>query len=94
MKKIIPILGWTALVFFGLTILTASIEAPSDGNNSFGFPFTFYRVYGGKRTYYHPDDFSALTLLLDVFAAGLIFWIVKRIFTSIKTKIREKSKAS
>lgn len=94
MKKIILILVWTALLFLGLTIVTASIEAPSDGNNSFGFPFTFYRVYGGKRTYYHPDDFSILTLLLDVLCAGIIFFAGKSIFASLKAKIRKKNNES
>lgn len=86
MKRILSIIGWTTLLFVVLTILTLKIESPSDGNDTFGFPFTFYKIFGGKRTYYSPNDFFILFLLLDIFTAYVIVLISRTLFAKLKRK--------
>ena len=49
MKIILTILLLTAICFISLTVFTAKIETPFDGNDTYGYPLTFHTEYGGKR---------------------------------------------
>lgn len=89
MKRILSILGWTMLVFVVLTVLTAKIESPSDGNNTFGFPLTFFKEYGGKRSYLLPNEFSVWKLLFDISCSVLMVLISGPIFKRLKTRFRK-----
>jgi hypothetical protein len=86
MKRILSIIGWTTLLFVVLTLLTLKIESPSDGNDTFGFPFIFYKAFGGKRTYYPPNEFAVLFLLFDVFTAYVIVFVSRAVFIKLKRK--------
>lgn len=84
MKNILIVSGWTIGLFVGLTLLTAEIGAPSDGNNTFGFPLTFFKEYGGRRTYYPPNEFSVLNVVLDLLGVFLVVLIVRTVFSKLK----------
>tara|TARA_R100000005_G_C4986819_1_gene194934 strand:- start:623 stop:895 length:273 start_codon:yes stop_codon:yes gene_type:complete len=49
MKNWIKILGLTFLIFILITLITMKIETPFDGNDTYGFPFTFHKTLGGRR---------------------------------------------
>jgi hypothetical protein len=72
MKKYIALCVLTIIVFGTLTLLTAKIETAFDGNDNYGFPFEFYKIYGGKRTYYPPNEFSIIKLTIDIIIAAFI----------------------
>jgi len=40
---------FACIIFIILTIVTSSLKSPSDGNDLFGFPLTFYTYLGGKK---------------------------------------------
>ena len=73
----------TIIIFGTLTILTTKIETPFDGNDTYGFPLEFYKTYGGKQTYYPPNEFSIIKLKIDIIIATFISFgtitIVKKI---------------
>ncbi len=86
MKRILLILSFTVLLFVVLTLFTASIEIPFDGNNNFGFPFRFYKIYGGKRSFYPPNEFSVVMLLIDVVFVYLAVWFSNVVWVKYKRK--------
>jgi len=86
MKRILLILSFTVLLFAVLTLATAIIETPFDGNNNFGFPFRFYKIYGGKRSFYPPNEFSVVMLLIDVVFVYLVVWLSNVILVKFKNK--------
>ena len=86
MKRILLILKYTVLLFIVLTLVTAIIGTPSDGDNKFGFPFPFYKIYGGKRSSYLPNEFSAVMLLLDVVFIYLAVWLANILLIKAKAK--------
>lgn len=79
-------LSFTVLLFVILTVVTASIETPFDGNDNFGFPVRFYKIYGGKRSFYPPNEFSAVMLLIDVVFVYLAVWLSNVVLLKFKTK--------
>lgn len=42
MRKLIKIIVLAILIFISVTWLTMEIETPFDGNDTYGWPFTFY----------------------------------------------------
>lgn len=89
MKKILILFGLTVIVFLGLMLLTSHIETPFDGNNTYGFPLTFCKVFGGKRLYYPPNEFSILKFIFDILCAFLISFIGITIFKRLKPQSKE-----
>lgn len=69
MRRFFIVVCITSFIFLAITMLTAQVNLPSCGNNIYGFPLTFYEVYGGKRTYYPPNYFSSLNLIINVSVA-------------------------
>jgi hypothetical protein len=71
MKKYLA-LGILTIILFGtLTISTAKIETPFDGNNTYGFPLTFLIRLGGKR-FPNPENWTEIfyfKLLVDIAVA-------------------------
>ena len=86
MKKILLMLSFTVLLFVALTAITAVIETPFDGNDNFGFPFRFYQIYGGKRSFYPPNEFSVFLLLIDVMFVYLAVWLSNVVLAKFKRK--------
>ena len=83
MKKILVICVSTILLLGGLTMFTAKIETPFDGNDTYGFPLTFYKVYGGKRDIISPNEFSIMKLVIDVIIALSISVICVTLFIKL-----------
>jgi hypothetical protein len=88
MKKYWTLFTLTVIIFATITISTAKIETPSDGNDTYGFPLTFLEIYGGKRDYYPDNDFSFLTFGFDILTTLIITIIGWRIYT--KQKLKQK----
>lgn len=91
MKKNVIILLLTKVVFGLLTILTASIKTPADGNDTYGFPFTFYTKIGGMvdPSPTSPDDLirkNYFFLVLDLAFALLTSVIGLMIYNHFKRK--------
>jgi len=81
-------LSFLVLLFVVLTAVTASIETPFDGNDNFGFPFRFYTIYGGKRSFYPPNEFSAFMLLIDVALVYLAVWLSNVVLVKMKKNMK------
>ena len=88
MKRILLMLSLPVLLFAVLTAVTASIEKPFDGNNNFGFPFRFYTIYGGKRSFYPSNEFSAFMLLIDVMLVYLAVWLSNVFLVKMKKNMK------
>lgn len=86
MKRILCIAALTFLLFVVLTWVTSSIETPFDGNDEFGFPFRFYKIYGGKRSFYPPNEFSVVMVLLDFVFVYLAVWLSNAALIKLKNK--------
>ncbi|POY34632.1 hypothetical protein C3K47_19280 [Solitalea longa] len=77
------------IVLFLLTILALStFNSPSDGNDSFGFPFTFYTYLGGKRS---PEpltrhDLNISMLVLDILILATVSFILENLLFRSKNK--------
>ena len=66
----IPRATWFVFLILTVTItlLFSRCESPSDGNDTFGFPFPFYTYLGGKRYSETPirTYFNSIYLLLNL----------------------------
>lgn len=75
---------YSILLFIFLTLLTAKCERRSDGNDTFGFPFTFYTIYSEMNTpiddsyptFSDKTDESYGYLLLDVLITVLLVQLI------------------
>ncbi len=93
MKKDLTELLLAVLSVVTLTLFTAKLASASDGNNTYGFPFTFYTRFGGKR--FPPilknSEMNYVNLLADIglsFIVGLLFW---KIFQFVMSKQQKNS---
>ena len=78
MKKFLTLCFLTAVVFGILTFATAKVETPFDGNDTYGFPSTFFKRFSGmtsppptvaSETYYVP-------LLIDIVVAFIVAFLI------------------
>ena len=70
-KTILIICTIACIVTF---LITGVFSSFSDGNNTLGFPFTFYQYLGGKR-FPEPESrhrFNALLLVADLLIVSLV----------------------
>ena len=70
-KTIVAICTIVCIVTF---LITGVFSSFSDGNNSLGFPFTFYQYIGGKR-FPEPESrhrFNALLLVADLLIVSVV----------------------
>lgn len=92
MKKYFALCILTIIIFGTLTISTAKIETPFDGNDTYGFPLTFFIRLGGKR-FPDPENWTEifyLKLLVDIVVAFLLSIIVRTIYTKLRKTLQEK----
>jgi hypothetical protein len=91
MRKLFIILGLTVLVFAVLTITTAKSESAADGDDTMGFPLTWYINVGGKRDFYPPNSIEIYywKLLLDILFAACIALLGLAIFAQVKNRLKE-----
>ena len=74
MKNWIQILILTIIFFIIITLMTMKIETPFDGNDTYGFPFTFHIKWSGMcfECPENPTETYYGYLLIDFIIAGLI----------------------
>jgi hypothetical protein len=74
MKRIIQITLTFIIVFAILTFSTAKIETPFDGHDTYGFPFTFHKVFSGMCDPCPPNPSATYYgwLVVDVLFAAIV----------------------
>lgn len=82
-KKILVVGSWSVFAFVILTLTTAKIETPFDGNDTYGFPLTFFVRFSGMRISYplNPTEIKIIYLLIDALFSlimGLLLWFAAR----------------
>lgn len=87
MRKLLIIIGLTALIFGILTLTTAKYDSISDGNDTMGFPLTYFISFGGKRDFYPPDQTYYWKLLLDILFAAFVAVLGLTIFNKVKSRL-------
>ena len=94
MKKYFALSILTIIIFGTLTISTAKIETPFDGDDTFGFPLTFLIRLGGKR-FPIPENWTEIfysKLFFDIAVAFLLAIIVWTVYTKLrKNYVENKS---
>jgi hypothetical protein len=88
MRKLLIIPGLTALVFGVITFTTANYDSMSDGNDTLGFPLTYYIYFGGKMDVYPPDltEIYYWKLVLDILFAAFVAVLGRMIFFRVKNR--------
>lgn len=82
-KAIIAICTIACIVTF---LITGVFSSFSDGNNTLGFPFTFYQYLGGKR-FPEPESrhhFNASLLVVDLLIVSVVSVSVGFIFKKMR----------
>lgn len=86
MKKYVAFCILSIVIFLILTVSTAKIDTPSDGNDSFGFPLTFLIRFGGKRL--NPltkfSEIFYLNLLMDVVVTLIIATLIWTVYVILR----------
>ncbi|MBO6514970.1 MAG: hypothetical protein JJ975_00280 [Bacteroidia bacterium] len=64
----------TLFVFVVITYATSKIETPFDGDDTYGFPFTFYIVYSGMCDPCpdEPTQFYGFKLWIDILFSAIL----------------------
>ncbi|MGG9963634.1 hypothetical protein [Ferruginibacter sp. SUN106] len=80
MKKYFTILALTIIVFVVSTMAAATIETPFDGNDTYGFPVTFYQKFSGMCDPCppNPSEINFWNLCIDIvfcFLTALVIWL-------------------
>ncbi|MFD2942157.1 hypothetical protein [Flavobacterium notoginsengisoli] len=93
MKKFIVIILLTIIIFTILTFSTASLEMKVDGNDMYGFPASFYVLYGGMvapTPTSEMTNFVFLNLVLDIAVAFILAVIVLMFYQKVTKKFVKK----
>lgn len=93
MKKYLTLCISTIIIFTTFTISTAKIATPADGNDTYGFPLTFFTKLGGKRfpKPIHSTEIFYFNLFIDIILALLLAIVIWVIYIKSKRASREKS---
>ena len=94
MRKFLPLFVLTIIVFGILTISTAKIETPFDGNDTYGFPLTFFIRFSGMCSPCPPNPTETfyLKLVVDITVAFLFAVISLIAYAKLRqTMIKKKS---
>lgn len=88
MKDLVKIIGLIILIFILVTLLTMKIETPFDGNDTYGFPFTFHIKWSGMCDPCpdNPTDTYIGYLLVDIVLAGLFVFGVLSMMRKLKIR--------
>ena len=86
MKYGLIILGLTVVIFLILTFSTAEVETPFDGDDTYGFPLTFFIRFSGMCKPCPPNETETfyLKLLVDILFALLLAILVLAGFKKAK----------
>ncbi|CAM3736656.1 hypothetical protein MUGA111182_06285 [Mucilaginibacter galii] len=94
MKRFSTICLLTVAFFGVITLLTAKVETPFDGDDTYGFPLTFFKKFGGM-TFPHPSVESEtyyLPLFVDVLVTFVLAFVIGKIYRRC-IKIADKKEA-
>ncbi len=91
MKKYLAPGILTIIVFGVATISSAKIETPIDGDDTYGFPLTFFIRFSGMCTACppNPTEIFYLKLLLDIFIAFLFALLIWTAYIGLTKKYRK-----
>jgi len=92
MRKLLIILVLTGLIFGILTITTAKFESAFDGDDTIGFPLTYYHGFGYGERVVHPPipgETYYWKLLLDILFAACMAVLSLFIFTKVKNRLKK-----
>jgi hypothetical protein len=86
MKKYLPLCILTIIIFGTLTISTAKIEQPTDGEDTYGFPLTFFIRHSlmCSPCAPNPTEIFYLELLVDIAVAFLLSIIIWIFYTKLR----------
>ncbi len=93
-KRVFKVFILLLSVFFIITVLSEKAESMNDGNDTYGFPFTFYTYLGGKRIPEPPsrEIYNYMNLLIDIAFASLVAFGNSFIFNLVKRRMDFKRK--
>ena len=88
MKTPIKFISLTILIFILVTLITMKIETPFDGNDTYGFPFTFHIKWSGmcEPCPENPTETYIGYLLIDILIAGLFAFGILSINRKLKKR--------
>jgi hypothetical protein len=89
-KKILIYLVITTAVFITLTFYTADLQAASDGDNRWGYPFTFFIEFSGMcdPCPEEPTEMSWWKFLFDIGFAFAMVLILRKALHIIKSRLK------
>lgn len=92
MKGFLALCILTIIIFATLTISTAKIETPVDGNDTYGFPLTFFIRFSGMCSPCppNPTETSYWKLFVDIVAAFLIAVVILTVYTRLRKTLQKK----
>lgn len=95
MKRTITIFGLTALIFISLTLSTASIRTPVDGDDTYGFPLAFFVRFSDMCAPCPPNPTETYywSLIVDVLFAAMLSVISLIIFLKLKAALKSDKRA-
>ena len=81
------------VIFILLTLGSAKIETPFDGNDTIGFPLTFYFQNSGEcdPCPANPIQVYYFYLLIDIITATIISALIWKLWLKIKSKSEPNS---
>ncbi|QIE58667.1 hypothetical protein G5B37_03550 [Rasiella rasia] len=88
MKNTIKLIGFTLLIFIMVTLLTMKIETPFDGNDTYGFPFTFHIKWSGMCDPCpdNPTETYLGYLFIDIVLSGLFGFGILSLIRKLKRR--------
>ncbi|WP_299782782.1 hypothetical protein [uncultured Formosa sp.] len=86
MKTVIQILILSIIIFVVITLVTMKIETPFDGNDTYGFPFTFH-IKWSEMCFECPENPTETYygyLFIDFLISGIIGFGLLKLFKQLK----------
>ena len=93
MKKVLLISMLSLATFVTATLATAKIETPFDGDDTYGYPFTFFVRFSGmcNRCPPNPTEIKFTALLIDlalaITAGYSIYLLAVKIYCSLRKNV-------
>ncbi len=88
MRKGIIVSILTLFIFLVVTMVTSKNYSMADGDENYGFPFTFYKYIGGKLIDPNSSNehFSSFYLIIDIIVSIMIALLFTMLFYRIRKK--------
>ncbi|MDI9364229.1 MAG: hypothetical protein QM541_04705 [Flavobacterium sp.] len=94
MRKLITLFILTAIVLGTVTISTSKVETPFDGNDTYGFPLTFFIRFSKmcKPCPANGSEIFYLKLSLDILIAFIIALIIWTGYKKVEKDFMKRQK--